>query len=71
MVAYYTIFGQKVGTHVLSMATLASTGGLAWFFMGGKKKSTTEPPINAKSKEEETFVKDYLKQKGSEGKTKQ
>jgi ATP synthase subunit K len=39
------------------MATLGTTAVTAWFFTGGKKAAGNEPPINATSKEEESFVK--------------
>jgi len=61
MVQYYTLFGQKVGSHVLSMAVLGTTGLLAYVGLGGKKPADNQPPINAKNKEEESFVKDFIK----------
>ena len=40
------------------MATLAATFGGAKLAMGGEKKqSTTVPPINAKSSDEEKYIK--------------
>lgn len=40
------------------MATLGTTFAGAWLSMrGGDKGDKTTPPINAKSKEEESFVK--------------
>lgn len=40
------------------MATLGVTGLGAYLSMGGGKKAdTSTPPINAKSKEEESFIK--------------
>ncbi|KAF2673572.1 hypothetical protein BT63DRAFT_451625 [Microthyrium microscopicum] len=68
MVTYYTVFGAKVGSHVLSMATLGTTGLVGWYFTRGKKEITNSPPINAGSKEEESFVKDFMKKKESEAK---
>ncbi|OAL47776.1 hypothetical protein IQ07DRAFT_589300, partial [Pyrenochaeta sp. DS3sAY3a] len=54
----YTIAGRQVGSHVLAMATLGATFAGAYLAMGGKKvEEKTTPPINAKSKEEESFVK--------------
>ena len=42
----------------LAMATLGVTIGGAALAMGGKKaEEPTSPPINAKSKDEESFVK--------------
>ncbi|EMD64648.1 hypothetical protein COCC4DRAFT_179527 [Bipolaris maydis ATCC 48331] len=62
MVAMYTIFGRQVGSHVLAIATLATTFTGAALSMGGKKaEDPTTPPINAKSSEEENFVKEYVK----------
>ncbi|KAH7359570.1 hypothetical protein BKA66DRAFT_427426 [Pyrenochaeta sp. MPI-SDFR-AT-0127] len=62
MVAMYTIAGRQVGSHVLAIATLATTFTGAFLAMGGKKvEDKSQPPINAKSKEEESFVKDYVK----------
>ncbi|EUC36138.1 hypothetical protein COCCADRAFT_88936 [Bipolaris zeicola 26-R-13] len=62
MVAMYTIFGRQVGSHVLAIATLATTFTGAALSMGGKKaEDSTTPPINAKSSEEENFVKEYVK----------
>ncbi|EDU45620.1 repeatdomain containing protein [Pyrenophora tritici-repentis] len=63
MVAMYTIMGRQVGSHVLAMATLGATfTGAALSMSGGKKTDdTTTPPINAKSSDEENFVKEYVK----------
>ncbi|EOA83724.1 hypothetical protein ACJQWK_01177 [Exserohilum turcicum] len=62
MVAMYTIMGRQVGSHVLAMATLGVTFTGAALSMGGKKTDDpTTPPINAKSSEEENFVKEYVK----------
>jgi F-type H+-transporting ATPase subunit k len=42
----------------LAMATLGATFAGAYLSMGGKKtEAANTPPINAKSKEEESFVK--------------
>ncbi|QDS69358.1 hypothetical protein FKW77_004160 [Venturia effusa] len=59
MVAMYTIAGRQVGSHVLAMATLGVTFSTAAFFMSGGKKEDG-PPIGAGSKEEESFVKDFI-----------
>ncbi|KAF3922775.1 hypothetical protein AA313_de0200635 [Arthrobotrys entomopaga] len=57
MVAYYTIAGKQVGSHVLSMATLGAVFGLSYLGMGGSsKKPQTTPPIQASSKDEENFI---------------
>jgi len=62
MVATYTIMGRQVGSHVLAMATLGTAFVGGYLSMGGSKKAAdNSPPINASSKEEESFVKDFLK----------
>ncbi|RMZ73396.1 ATP synthase subunit K mitochondrial [Pyrenophora seminiperda CCB06] len=63
MVAMYNILGRPVGSHVLAMATLGTAFVGAAFKMSGGKKAdaTTTPPINAKSSDEENFVKEYVK----------
>ncbi|KAH7062965.1 hypothetical protein BKA63DRAFT_526800 [Paraphoma chrysanthemicola] len=61
MVAMYTIAGRQVGSHVLAIATLTVTIGGAFLATSGKKADApTSPPINAKSKDEESFVKEYI-----------
>ncbi|KAH7071053.1 hypothetical protein FB567DRAFT_539185 [Paraphoma chrysanthemicola] len=61
MVAMYTIAGRQVGSHVLAIATLTVTIGGAFLATSGKKaEAPTSPPINAKSKDEESFVKEYI-----------
>ncbi|KAF2262217.1 hypothetical protein CC78DRAFT_534985 [Lojkania enalia] len=51
------------------MATLGITFGGAWLAMsGGKKPEERGPAINAKSKEEESFVKDFIKKAEGEKK---
>ncbi|KAI5283990.1 hypothetical protein KEM54_001660 [Ascosphaera aggregata] len=61
MVATYTIFGRQVGSHVLSMATIGTViGGIALASGGSKKDKTANPPINAGSKDEEQFIKEFL-----------
>ncbi|KAN0096429.1 Protein of unknown function (DUF2611) domain containing protein [Hyaloscypha variabilis] len=62
MVAMYNIAGRQVGSHVLAMLTLGALGGLSATFMGGSAaKKTQGPPINAQSPDEESFIKDFLK----------
>ncbi|KAF2029754.1 hypothetical protein EK21DRAFT_67010 [Setomelanomma holmii] len=57
----YTIAGRQVGSHVLAIATLTVTIGGAFLATSGKKADApTTPPINAKSKDEESFVKYYI-----------
>ncbi|KAF2181329.1 hypothetical protein K469DRAFT_713750 [Zopfia rhizophila CBS 207.26] len=69
MVAMYTIAGRQVGSHVLAMATLGTTFVGSWLAMrGGKKTESQGPPINAKSKEEESFIKDFVKKAEGEKK---
>ncbi|PSN69358.1 hypothetical protein BS50DRAFT_572510 [Corynespora cassiicola Philippines] len=70
MVAMYTIAGRQVGSHVLAMATLGVTIGGSWLALSGGKKpeDKSTPPINAKSKEEESFVKDFIKKAEGEKK---
>ncbi|KAH8701402.1 hypothetical protein GQ44DRAFT_631784 [Phaeosphaeriaceae sp. PMI808] len=61
MVAMYTIAGRQVGSHILAIATLGITFTGAALSMSGKKADApTSPPINAKSKDEESFVKEYI-----------
>ncbi|KAL7272441.1 hypothetical protein RUND412_004756 [Rhizina undulata] len=67
MVAYYTVAGRQVGSHVLAMATLGSVFGLPFLSMGGKKE--TVPPIKADSSEEEAFIKEFLAKAEAESKT--
>ncbi|KAF2794242.1 hypothetical protein K505DRAFT_324915 [Melanomma pulvis-pyrius CBS 109.77] len=69
MVAMYTIAGRQVGSHVLAMATLGTTALGAWISLsGGKKAESAGPPINAKTKEEESFIKDFVKKATGEKK---
>ncbi|KAF2836112.1 hypothetical protein M501DRAFT_997351 [Patellaria atrata CBS 101060] len=70
MVVYYEIFGRKVGSHVLSMATLGTTFAGSWLALRGDGKKTAQqtPPINASSKDEENFIQDFLKQAEAEEK---
>ncbi|CAK4033389.1 hypothetical protein MYCFIDRAFT_103839 [Lecanosticta acicola] len=62
MVAYYNIMGQKVGSHVLSIATLSTMFVGGWALSGGSKKQQAQqgPPINASSKDEENFIQYVL-----------
>ncbi|KAF1843302.1 uncharacterized protein K460DRAFT_288955 [Cucurbitaria berberidis CBS 394.84] len=58
----YTIAGRQVGSHVLAIATLVTTIGGAVIATSGKKtEEKSQPPINAKSPAEESFVKEYVK----------
>ncbi|OJJ46395.1 hypothetical protein ASPZODRAFT_66838 [Penicilliopsis zonata CBS 506.65] len=71
MVQYYQIAGKKIGSHVLSMSVLGALfGGSYLAFSGGEKKKTAAgPPISASSKDEETFIQDFLKTVNGEEKT--
>ncbi|KAF2748803.1 hypothetical protein M011DRAFT_485459 [Sporormia fimetaria CBS 119925] len=63
MVQMYTIAGRQVGSHVLAIATLTTTIGGAWLAMrGGDKPAEAQqgPPMNAKSKDEEKFIKNFV-----------
>ncbi|CAL5869444.1 uncharacterized protein PFLUO_LOCUS3673 [Penicillium psychrofluorescens] len=64
MVVYYQIAGKKVGSHVLSMATLGTMFAGAWLAMGGgdKPKTAQGPPISASSKDEEQFIQQFMKE---------
>ncbi|KUJ16584.1 uncharacterized protein LY89DRAFT_647256 [Mollisia scopiformis] len=63
MVQMYTIAGRQVGSHFLAMATLSLLGVGSYVGMGGSaaKKTQQGPPINAGSPDEESFIKDFLK----------
>jgi len=69
----YVIFGKKIASEYLSIATLTTAGLGSWLAMRGKKsaevaeKSSGEPQINAKSSAEEAFIRDYVKRES--GKT--
>ncbi|PLN76955.1 hypothetical protein BDW42DRAFT_188355 [Aspergillus taichungensis] len=57
MVVYYQIAGKKVGSHFLSMGVLGSMfGGVFLATRGGGEKKQATPPIQAESKDEETFI---------------
>ncbi|THC99204.1 hypothetical protein EYZ11_001292 [Aspergillus tanneri] len=62
MVVYYQVAGRKVGSHVLAMGVLGSLfGGVYLATRGGSDKKQATPPIQASSKDEETFIQDFLK----------
>ncbi|KAK4554452.1 hypothetical protein LTR86_008306 [Recurvomyces mirabilis] len=62
MVVYYELFGQKVGSHILAIATLGTTAVGTWALSGGSKKPAEKsPPIQASSKDEENFIQEFLK----------
>ncbi|KAF2684264.1 hypothetical protein K458DRAFT_417855 [Lentithecium fluviatile CBS 122367] len=51
------------------MATLGTTFVGAYLAMGGSSKAdTSNPPINAKSKEEESFIKSFVQKAEGEKK---
>lgn len=53
-----TTGAEQANARQLAIATLATTFSTAAFFMsGGEKADKSLPPINAKSKDEESFVK--------------
>ncbi|PLB50597.1 hypothetical protein P170DRAFT_435791 [Aspergillus steynii IBT 23096] len=57
MVVYYQIAGRKVGSHHLAMGVLGSLfGGVYLATRGGGAKKEATPPIQASSKDEETFI---------------
>ncbi|KAL4889557.1 hypothetical protein BDV59DRAFT_186420 [Aspergillus ambiguus] len=69
MVVYYQIAGKKVGSHVLAMGVLGSLfGGVFLATRGGGQQKQAAPPIQASSKDEETFIQDFLKQVNGEEK---
>ncbi|KAL5355898.1 hypothetical protein BJX96DRAFT_142024 [Aspergillus floccosus] len=69
MVVYYQVAGRKVGSHVLAMGVLGSLfGGVFLATRGGSQQKQTTPPIQASSKDEETFIQDFLKQVNGEEK---
>ncbi|KAK5118469.1 hypothetical protein LTR62_002984 [Meristemomyces frigidus] len=71
MVVYYELFGQKVGSHVLSIATLSTMFVGTWALSGGSKKAVEKtPPIQASSKDEENFIQEFLKNAEAEDKGK-
>ncbi|KAH8900204.1 hypothetical protein GQ53DRAFT_741159 [Thozetella sp. PMI_491] len=70
MVSYYSVFGQKIGSHYLAIATLTTFFGSAYAFSGGKKTPAAGnlPPINASSSDEADFIKKFLEQSETEEK---
>ncbi|KAF1818882.1 uncharacterized protein K489DRAFT_413334 [Dissoconium aciculare CBS 342.82] len=67
MVVYYDILGQRIGSHYLAMGVLGSIFGGVFLATGGSKKPLIHqtPPFNAKDKNEEDFIQNFLKE--SEG----
>ncbi|KAL2832446.1 hypothetical protein BDW59DRAFT_157274 [Aspergillus cavernicola] len=70
MVQYYQIAGKSIGSHHLSLGILTSLfGGVFLATRGGSaQKKPAAPPIQASSKDEETFIQDFLKQVNGEEK---
>ncbi|KAL1920611.1 uncharacterized protein VTP21DRAFT_988 [Calcarisporiella thermophila] len=72
MGGYYVIAGQKVANHWLSIGTIglftlgifAATGGNK----DAKPRAGALPPINAASKEEEEFIRNFVMQAEKEEK---
>ncbi|KAE8326150.1 hypothetical protein BDV39DRAFT_193878 [Aspergillus sergii] len=57
MVVYYQLAGKQVGSHVLAMGVLGSLfGGVYLATRGGSQPKQAAPPIQASSKDEETFI---------------
>ncbi|KAE8151826.1 hypothetical protein BDV25DRAFT_152193 [Aspergillus avenaceus] len=68
MVVYYQIAGKQVGSHFLAMGVLGSLfGGVFLATRGGSQPKPAAPPIQASSKDEETFIQDFLKQVNGSG----
>ncbi|PKY05624.1 hypothetical protein P168DRAFT_289080 [Aspergillus campestris IBT 28561] len=64
MVVYYQIAGKKVGSHFLAMGVLGTMfGGVFLATRGGGEKKQATPPIQAASKDEETFIHGRRRQK--------
>ncbi|KAK4995271.1 hypothetical protein LTR66_004887 [Elasticomyces elasticus] len=62
MVVKYDVFGRKIGSHYLALATLGATFLGAYLSMGGSPKEKAQgPPINATSKDEENFINEFVK----------
>ncbi|RAK95459.1 ATP19 family protein [Aspergillus ibericus CBS 121593] len=71
MVVYYQIAGKQIGSHVLAMSVLGALfGGVGLATRGGSQPKPAAPPIQASSKDEETFIQDFLKQMNGEDKKK-
>ncbi|KAG9246046.1 hypothetical protein BJ878DRAFT_315913 [Calycina marina] len=63
MVQYYSILGRQIGSHHLAMSVLGLLTTLTVVSTGGSKVQKSQgPPLNAKSPDEESFIKDFLKQ---------
>ncbi|PQE19555.1 ATP synthase subunit K mitochondrial protein [Rutstroemia sp. NJR-2017a BVV2] len=62
MTVTYNIAGRQIGSHYLAIAVLGTVGGLVAMSTGGSSAAKKEagPPINAKSPDEEKFIKDFM-----------
>ncbi|PYI12034.1 hypothetical protein BO78DRAFT_392711 [Aspergillus sclerotiicarbonarius CBS 121057] len=61
MVVYYQIAGKQIGSHVLAMGVLGALfGGVGLATSGGSQPKPAAPPIQAASKDEETFIQYVL-----------
>ncbi|APA12968.1 hypothetical protein sscle_10g077380 [Sclerotinia sclerotiorum 1980 UF-70] len=62
MVSYYQIAGKQVGSHYLAMAVLGSMAGIVTLSTrgGSAAKKDSTPPINAKSPDEEKYIKEFM-----------
>ncbi|MCJ1308247.1 hypothetical protein MMC25_001900 [Agyrium rufum] len=62
MVAMYTVAGRQVGSHILAIATLATTFIGAGIAMSGPPSEKNKaPPVNASSKDEEIFIQEFIR----------
>ncbi|KAH0534073.1 hypothetical protein FGG08_007328 [Glutinoglossum americanum] len=65
MVVQYTIAGRQVGSHILAIATLGLTGVLSYVSLRSSSSDAAVkaqgPPIKASSADEESFIKEFLK----------
>jgi len=68
---YYTILGQRVGSHILAIATLSTITAVSALAMrGGGKGDSKTPPIQASSGDEERFIKEFVAKVEAEEKAK-
>ncbi|ORY75781.1 hypothetical protein BCR37DRAFT_395462 [Protomyces lactucae-debilis] len=72
----YVIAGRKIGAEWLSIATLTTFfGGVAYAVSGSPSTKTTEelkkamPPIDASSKDEESFILNFIKEEEEKAKS--
>ncbi|KAK3324052.1 hypothetical protein B0T19DRAFT_427634 [Cercophora scortea] len=61
MTQYYTVFGQKVASQYLAMATLTTLFAGSYLAVSGPSKPVAaSPPINASSSDEADFIKKFM-----------